>query len=98
LAAGKGVYLPEGFEEAKDCLKQILVDHQFGDSGKEVVIEERLYGEEASILVFSDGYTAVPLPAVQDHKRVFDGDQVILIFIAILVADDEVYIYIYIYI
>ena len=44
-------------------------------SGDEVVIEEFLEGDEISILAFSDGYTIVPLPAAQDHKRIFDGDK-----------------------
>lgn len=43
--------------------------------GDEVVIEEFLEGDEISILAFSDGYTITPLPAAQDHKRVFDGDK-----------------------
>ena len=46
--------------------------HRF--SGSEVVIEERLEGPELSILAFSDGYTVVPLPAAQDHKRIGEGD------------------------
>ena len=43
--------------------------------GNEVVIEQFLEGDEISILAFSDGYTILPLPAAQDHKRVFDGDK-----------------------
>jgi phosphoribosylamine--glycine ligase/phosphoribosylformylglycinamidine cyclo-ligase len=42
--------------------------------GDEVVVEELLTGPEISVLVFSDGYTIVPLPAAQDHKRIGDGD------------------------
>lgn len=42
--------------------------------GSQVVIEEYLTGQEVSILAFSDGYTVVPLPAAQDHKRIGDGD------------------------
>jgi hypothetical protein len=76
LASGKGVFLPDNVDEAEGYLKEIFVDRRFGDAGAEVVIEDRLYGEEASILAFCDGYTALPLPAVQDHKRVFDNDQV----------------------
>ena len=76
LAAGKGVLLPETKEEALSGLRSIMVDRVFGDAGNEVVIEEFLEGEEVSVLAFSDGYTAVPLPPAQDHKRVFDGDQV----------------------
>ena len=43
-------------------------------SGNEVVVEELLIGSEISVLAFSDGYTIVPLPAAQDHKRIGDGD------------------------
>ena len=75
LAAGKGVILPQTKEEAKDALKQIMVDRAFGDAGGEVVIEELLLGDELSVLTFCDGYTFKSLPLAQDHKRIFDGDQ-----------------------
>lgn len=75
LAAGKGVILPQTKEEAKDALKQIMVDKAFGAAGDEVVIEELLLGEELSVLTFCDGYTTKSLPLAQDHKRIFDGDQ-----------------------
>jgi len=78
LAAGKGVLLPETKEEAVSGLKSIMVDKVFGTAGTEVVVEEYLEGEEVSVLAFSDGYTAVPLPPAQDHKRAYDGDQVSL--------------------
>lgn len=74
LAAGKGVILPRSKEEAKDALKQIMVDREFGDAGAEVVIEELLLGDELSVLTFCDGYTIKSLPLAQDHKRIFDGD------------------------
>ncbi len=76
LAAGKGVLIPADKQEALDGLKQLMQDRAFGDAGNKVVIEECLQGEECSILAFTDGYTVVPLPASQDHKRAFDGDQV----------------------
>ncbi|KAI9300307.1 phosphoribosylglycinamide synthetase [Cunninghamella echinulata] len=74
LAAGKGVLLPTTKEEAIDGLKSIMLDKEFGSAGDEVVIEEYLEGEELSILAFSDGYTIIPLPPAQDHKRALDGD------------------------
>lgn len=74
LAAGKGVLLPETIEEAKQALKSVLVDKEFGSAGDEIVIEEYLEGPELSILAFSDGYTIKPLPAAQDHKRIGEGD------------------------
>ena len=75
LAAGKGVILPECADDAEAALRQIMLDHEFGAAGDEVVIEERLEGEEVSLLAFSDGTTVRPMPPAQDHKRLLDGDQ-----------------------
>ncbi|EGF76836.1 hypothetical protein BATDEDRAFT_17938 [Batrachochytrium dendrobatidis JAM81] len=75
LAAGKGVLIPETLEEGITGLKSIMVDSVFGSAGSEVVIEERMEGEEVSILALSDGYTVIPFPAAQDHKRAYDGDK-----------------------
>lgn len=75
LAGGKGVVIPTTKEEAHQALKEMMLDHQFGNAGDEVVIEEYLEGDELSILTFSDGYTIRSLPPAQDHKRIFDGDQ-----------------------
>ena len=74
LAAGKGVIIPSSTSEAVDALRSMMVDREFGDAGDEVVIEEYLEGPEISVLAFSDGYTIVPLPAAQDHKRIGEGD------------------------
>ena len=75
LAAGKGVSLPESMEEANLALKSILVDKVFGEAGNQVVIEERLVGEEVSLMAFTDGTTVVPMLPAQDHKRLLDGDE-----------------------
>ncbi len=75
LAAGKGVILPASQAEAAAAVRQIMVEREFGAAGDEVIIEERLEGEEASVLAFSDGRTVAVMPAAQDHKRVFDDDQ-----------------------
>ncbi|KAF7725715.1 Bifunctional purine biosynthetic protein ade1 [Apophysomyces ossiformis] len=75
LAAGKGVLIPASKEEALEGLKAIMLDKEFGAAGDEVVIEEYLEGDELSVLAFSDGYTVIPLPPAQDHKRALDGDQ-----------------------
>ena len=75
LAAGKGVVLPETKEEAHKELKEIMMDKKFNAAGDEVVIEERLEGEEISILSFCDGHTIRSLPPAQDHKRINDGDE-----------------------
>jgi len=75
LAAGKGVILPETLNEAKATLGSILVNKTFGEAGNEVVIEERLSGEEVSLMAFTDGKTIVPMLPAQDHKRLLDGDR-----------------------
>lgn len=74
LAAGKGVILPETENEARDTLKDILENKVFGDAGTEVIIEERITGQEVSLLAFTDGKTVVPMISAQDHKRLLDGD------------------------
>jgi len=75
LAAGKGVVVCKNIEEAEAALKNMMADKIFGASGNRVIIEDCLVGEEASIIVVSDGKTIVPLASSQDHKRVFDGDR-----------------------
>ena len=66
MAAGKGVILPATTAEAVEAARQIMVDSIFGAvAGAEVVIEEFLEGEEVSLLAFSDGITAVGMPAAQ---------------------------------
>ena len=74
LAAGKGVVVAMTLDEAEAAVNACF-DGSFGAAGAEVVIEEFLTGEEASFFVLSDGKTALPLVAAQDHKRVFDGDE-----------------------
>jgi phosphoribosylamine--glycine ligase len=74
LAAGKGVILPDCADDAEAALRSIMLDHEFGAAGDEVIIEERLSGEEVSLLAFTDGITLKPMPPAQDHKRIFDGD------------------------
>ncbi len=74
LAAGKGVILPDCADDAEAALRAIMLDREFGAAGDEVIIEERLSGEEVSLLAFTDGITVKPMPPAQDHKRVFDGD------------------------
>lgn len=75
LAAGKGVVFPETIDEAFQALEDTMPGDKFGGAGDEVVVEEFLEGEELSIHTFSDGVTFKSLPAAQDHKRVFDGDE-----------------------
>jgi len=75
LAAGKGVIIANNLDQAKDAVKACLVDKQFGEAGKRVIIEEYLEGQELSILAFSDGKTVLPMVPAQDYKRVYDNDE-----------------------
>jgi len=75
LAAGKGVIIPQNPEEAKIAVRDMLVKHTFGKAGEQVVIEERLQGEEVSLLAFCDGQNLSLMPPAQDHKRLLDADQ-----------------------
>jgi phosphoribosylamine--glycine ligase len=74
IAAGKGVIVADNQAEAEAGLLRIMGERVFGAAGDVVVIEERLYGEEASIMAITDGETIVPLVPSQDHKRIGDGD------------------------
>jgi len=74
LAAGKGVIMANTQDEASEAIKDMLVDGAFGESGAEIVIEETLYGEEASIHAIVSGDDFVCLPSSQDHKRAGEGD------------------------
>ncbi len=74
LAAGKGVVVCSNNDDARDAIKRMLLQREFGDAGLRIVVEDRLEGEEASLLAFVDGNTIVPLEAAQDHKAAFDGD------------------------
>jgi len=75
LAAGKGAVVCDTLDEARETARAMLVERSFGDAGREVVIEERLEGEEASLLVLTDGERVVPLLPAQDYKRAYDGDR-----------------------
>lgn len=75
LAAGKGVVVCSKRREALEAIDQIARRRIFGEAGGQLVIEERLNGQEASILAITDGQTIVTLPTAQDHKPAFDGDQ-----------------------
>ena len=75
LAAGKGVTVCATVDEAERAVVEALDRRAFGDAGREVLIEECLAGEEASILALVDGERVVPLASAQDHKRVDDGDR-----------------------
>ncbi len=75
LALGKGVFVCDTETETRDALQIIFRENRFGDSGKKVLLEEKLVGEEMSLLMFCDGKNIALMPASQDHKRRFDGDR-----------------------
>jgi phosphoribosylamine--glycine ligase len=75
LAAGKGVIVCRGREEAIAAVNRIARDKEFGPAGDRLVIEERLHGQEASVLAITDGQTIVTLQPAQDHKPAYDNDQ-----------------------
>lgn len=75
LAAGKGVIVAMGEDEAHAAIDYMLADNKLGSAGSRVVIEEFLEGEEASFMVMVDGKNILPLATSQDHKRLLDGDQ-----------------------
>jgi len=75
LAAGKGVLVCATAAEAVTALHSMMVERVFGAAGERVVIEERLAGPEVSVMGVSDGSTVIALPAVRDHKRVYEGDE-----------------------
>lgn len=74
LASGKGVVVCSNRAEAQDAIKRMLLKKEFGAAGERIVIEDRLEGQEVSLLALVDGHTIVPLEAAQDHKAAHDGD------------------------
>ena len=70
LAKGKGVYLPNSKDEISPSLIELF---KLGNDG--IIIEERLYGTEVSILAFCNGKEAILMPQAQDYKRIYDGDK-----------------------
>ena len=75
LAKGKGVVVCDGPEDAADAVKQMMVDRVFGDAADTVVVEERLVGQEVSVLAIVDGRNIFVLEPAQDHKQAHEGDK-----------------------
>lgn len=73
LAAGKGVVIAETLPEAEEALRDMLLDHTFGEG--RVVVEDYLTGPEFSFMCFVSGSEVRPMPLSQDHKRAYDGDK-----------------------
>ena len=75
LALGKGVIICNTREEAKEGVKTLMLDKQFGHAGDRIVVEQFMTGREVSVLSFVDGKTIKIMTSAQDHKRAKDGDQ-----------------------
>ncbi len=75
LALGKGVLICNTREEAREGVKTLMLDKQFGSAGDRIVVEEFMTGREVSVLSFVDGRTIKTMTSAQDHKRAMDGDQ-----------------------
>ncbi len=75
LAAGKGVYVCKNSDEAIRAVEEIAVERRYGDAGNRIILEEKLDGEEVSVLAITDGKTIVTLQPAQDHKAAYDGDR-----------------------
>lgn len=75
LALGKGVLICNTKEEAKEGVKTLMLDRQFGSAGDKIVMEEFMTGREVSVLCYCDGTHIAPMASAQDHKRAKDGDQ-----------------------
>jgi phosphoribosylamine--glycine ligase len=75
LAAGKGVFVCDNLRQVLDGIHQIMVRRIFGQAGDRLIVEERLDGQELSVLALTDGRTIIPLESSQDYKRAFDHDE-----------------------
>ena len=75
LAAGKGVVVASSCEDAVQAVTDFMENKSLGESGSRILIEERLEGEEVSVLVLADGENFIPLASAQDHKRLLDMDR-----------------------
>jgi phosphoribosylamine--glycine ligase len=75
LAGGKGVIVCRRREQAIAAIDRIMQAKEFGEAGNRLVIEERLDGDEASVIAITDGQTIVALSPAQDHKPAYDGDK-----------------------
>ena len=75
LCSGKGVYICHTLGEARDALKELLVDMKFGAASTPVIVEDFLIGQELSFMAFYDGLNIRSMIASQDHKQRFENDQ-----------------------
>ena len=74
LAAGKGVFICENINDAKNVLEDLALNSKFGEAGKNIVIEEFLKGIEMSVFILTNGSSYKILPAAKDYKRIGEND------------------------
>jgi len=74
-ALGKGAFVCDTLQDALDAIEFLMEQRGLGEAGRRVVIEDRLYGRELSLLCFTDGQAIRLMPPVRDYKRAFDGDR-----------------------
>lgn len=75
LAQGKGVFIVRDFIEAEEVLDLMMKKRVFGPSGDIVIVEEMLYGKEASIFAFVDGENVLTMMTAMDYKKVYEKDE-----------------------
>lgn len=75
LAAGKGVVVAETETEAEEAISRLMEDRVYGEAGTTVVLEEKLSGQELSLLAFTDGERVAVMPPARDYKRLLDGNE-----------------------
>ena len=75
LAAGKGVFMAENPEQAREAIQRLMVQKAFGGAGRTIVVEEMLIGREASFFAITDGSRVIPLVTCQDYKRAYEDDR-----------------------
>ncbi len=75
LAKGKGVFIVNTLNGAKNVIKDIMINQVFGSAGNKIIIEEFLKGKELTVLAFTDGKTVKIMPASRDYKRALDNDK-----------------------
>jgi phosphoribosylamine--glycine ligase len=74
LCGGKGVLVTSSPDEATTFIERLMERREFGEAGKQILLEEGLAGQELSYIVLTDGETILPMAPARDHKRIFDGD------------------------
>lgn len=74
LTGGKGVTICHHLDEARKAIKSILEDKIYGEAGHQIILEQRLEGEELSLLAFCNGKQIIPMVPAQDHKRLYDNN------------------------